>query len=201
MEERHRKMDEWKSSLEHLRVQLNLGLEEAKDEFEKQKENLKDWVDAVSQKLHQAQGFTEDKAAKLKTSLEELRVQAALGRAETEEALDEQRHKMSEKIHNLKHDVNQAYQKTKGNTNELLSETKDRLDDLHTRFDLFRLQAHLAKMETDDAWEERKKDLSGKMHDINLKLEEGKEAAVEKWDHFKEEMSEAWSHFRGAFKP
>ncbi len=199
-QEKYKKIDEWKSSLENLRVQLHLGLEEAKDEFEEQKKKLNEWTHDIQAKLRHAKDLTEEKALKLRTGLDDLRVQAALGKADTEDAWDKQRDNLSKKIHELKHQVKEVYSHSKGNAKEILDKASDQLDDLHTRFDLFRLQAHLAKMESADAWEERKKVLSEKIHDINTKLEKGKETASEKWDHFSQEMSEAWTHFRDAFK-
>lgn len=197
-EEKNRKLEEWKAKLEHLQVQLHLGIEDAKDEFEKQKKQLEDWLNSTKHKLSDIKDITKDKATNVKSGLEELRLQAALGKAETEQAFQEQREKMSHKIHDLKHKVNEAYYESEGNAKEMLDEAGEKLEDFHTRFDLFRLQAHLGKMEAEDAWKSRKVDISNKMEELKTKLEKGKEVSSEKWDHFSTEMSEAWKHVKKA---
>jgi ElaB/YqjD/DUF883 family membrane-anchored ribosome-binding protein len=65
------KIEDWKTLVDHLEAQLGKGTEEAKEEFEKQKENLRTWLNSMSDKL--------DKA-KVKASLEELRVHSAVAR-------------------------------------------------------------------------------------------------------------------------
>jgi len=194
------KLNSWKDSAEHLHVQLHLGAEEAKDEFEKQKRNLDDWIKIQSKKLHSVKDISQEKASQIKTALEELQVQAALGKAETEDALKEQQAKLSNSIHDLKLLINKNYSRVKGNTTELIEEINETLDDYHTRFDLFRLQTHLAKMDTTESWNEKKKELSAKLNDLGKKLEREKEKASERLDDFSDEMSEAWSHIRKAFK-
>jgi len=194
------KLNNWKNSAEHLNVQLHLGAEETKDEFEKQKRNLNDWIDIQSKKLHNVKDISHEKALQIKTAMEELQVQAALGKAETEDALKEQQMKLSNDIHNLKLLINKNFSRVKGNTTELLEEINETLDDYHTRFDLFRLQTHLSKMGANESWNEKKKELSAKLNDLGARIERKKEKASERMDDFSDEMSEAWSHIRKAFK-
>ena len=194
------RLNNWKASAEYLHMQLHLGTKEAREEFEEQKKSLGDWIDNQSKKLQNTKDITHKKALELKASLEELRVQAALGKAETEDALKEQHKKLNESIHNLKQEINEVYGNTKGKVNEYAEEINETLDEYHTRFDLFRLQAHLAKMDSTESWNKKKKELSAKLHDLGVKLESNKEQASDKWDNFSDEMSEAWSHIRNAFK-
>ena len=194
------KLTNWKNSAEHLHVQLHLGAEEAKDEFEKQKRNLDDWIEIQSKKLQGVKDISLEKATQIKTAMEELRVQAALGKAETEDALKEQQTKLSNGIHNLKLLINKNYSKVKGNTTDVIEEINETLDDYHTRFDLFRLQTHLAKMDANESWNEKKKEISAKLNDLGRRIEREKEKASERLDDFSDEMSEAWNHIRKAFK-
>ena len=194
------KLNNWKASAEHLNVQLHLGAEEAKDEFEKQKNKLGDWLEIQNKKLDNTKDISREKAVQIKAALEELQVQAALGKAETEDALKEQQKKLSNGIHNLKVLINKNYNRVKENTTEFTEEISETLDDYHTRFDLFRLQTHLAKMDANESWNKKKKELSAKLHDLNVNLERKKEKATEKLDDFSDEMSEAWSHIRKAFR-
>ncbi len=199
-EKTQRKLNAWKASLEHLNVQLHLGAEEAKDEFEKQKKNLAHWIDITGEKLHETKDISKEKALQLKTAMEELRVQAALGRAETEDALKEQQENLKKGIHNLKYNIAEVYKTTKEEIDDFADKAHDKLDDFHTRFDLFKLHAHLAKMDAGETWAKKKKELSVKLHNLNTKLEESKDTSSDKWDHFSKEIAAAWHHFRIAFK-
>lgn len=193
------KLNEWKGSLEHLNMQLHLGADEARDEFEKQKQNLVAWLDAASETLKIAEGIGEEKVMELKASLEELRVQAALGKAESVEALREQQEKLSKGIYKLQNTMTEAHTTAEGRLSDFTQYANDRLIDFRTRFDLFKLHSHLAQMDASEAWEEKRNELSVKLNDLNTILESNKETASEKWDSFSSEMSESWKHFRTAF--
>ncbi len=194
------KLTDWKASVEHLNVQLHLGAAEAREEFEKQKKNIGSWLDIIEDKLKNTKDLGTEKALKLKTSLEELRVQAALGKAESEDVMYEQVKNINKGIHNLKHNLNQTIDASEEEFHELSEKSHDRLDDFHTRFDLFRLRAHLGKKEVEETWEDKKKELATKLHELDNNLDKSKHAASEKWEHFTEEVSESWKVLKNAFK-
>lgn len=194
------KLTDWKASVEHLNVQLHLGAAEAREEFENQKKNVGSWIDTIEEKLKNTRDLGAEKALKLKTALEELRLQAALGKAESEDVMHEQVKNINKGIHNLKHSLNQTIDASEEKFHDLSEKSHDRLDDFHTRFDLFRLRAHLGKKEVEANWEDKKKELAAKLHDLDTKLDKSKHAASEKWEHFAEEVSESWKVLRNAFK-
>lgn len=195
-----KKLEDWKSSLEHFEEKLHITTDEVVDEFQEQKKHLVAWLDQVDDHLQNVVTHSEEKALDLKAKVDELRLQAALGKAETVEALDEQRKALDIKIHDIKHDVSQAYHQAGDDIKDLLDDVNGKLDDFQMRFDLLRLQAHLGKEEAKEIWEEKKQELSLKLHEVNTKLHQYKETATEKWEHFSSEMATAWSHFREAFK-
>lgn len=194
------KLNELKAKAEHLNVQLHLGAKEAKEEFENQKKNLGSWVDVIEEKLKDFKDLGAEKTQKLKTSIDELRVQAALGKAESEDIMDEQAKKINKGIHTLKHNMADVLDASEEKAKDLSEKSKDRLDDFHTQFDLFRLRTHLGRKEVAETWDEKKKELSEKLHELNVKIDQNKEVASEKWDHFTDEVSEAWKHLTKAFK-
>ncbi len=195
-----KKLNQLKASAEHLNVQLHLGAAEAKDEFEEQKKNLAKLVDTAQEKLGNVIDAGEEKAKNLKTTIDELRVQAALGRAETEDVLEDQAKKINKGLNQLKKGLANTADKAEHKAESFADETKHQIEDMHTRFDLLRLRTHLGKKEAEKAWDEKKKELSEKLHEFNQKLEKGKDVAEDKWEHFADEMSEAWDHLKKAFK-
>ena len=194
------KLQAWKALAEQLNVQLHLGIAESKDEFEKQKKHLSSLIDATNKKLRILKGISQDSAIKLKSELEELQVQATLGKADTQDAFKDQQQKMAQKIHQLRQSISEFYDSTEENVKDFAEITDEMLNNYHTRFDLFRLQFHLGKKETEQAWEHRKKEVSEVLHHIKVKIDKGSEVSEEKWDNFSKEMSEAWNHVIKAFK-
>ena len=66
--------------------------------------------------------------------MEELRVQAALGRAETKDNLEEQRKKIAVSILQLKREFSEVYDTSKENYNDSSEKVNDKLNDFQTRF-------------------------------------------------------------------
>lgn len=186
----------WRSLVDQLQVQLHQGAEEAKDEFENQKKELTTWLDSVGEKLDKAKDTGSEKAQKLKSSLEELRVQAALAKAETKDEIEEQQKMIAKGIHQLRHEISETVDDSKEKVEKIHVKMDDKLDDYQTRFDLFRLQLHLGKMETEENWDQKKEDIGDKLAQLKTKLKiKGKELDG-KWDEFSGEISEGWKQIR-----
>lgn len=195
-EEAKRKVEEWKTLVDELNVQFHLGTEEAKEEFEEQKKKLGKWLDAVSHKLQHAKELSKEKALQLKSSMEELRVQAALGTAETKEQLEEQQKKITRGIHQFKHKISEAFETSKEGIDDIVENVDHELNDFHTRFDLFRLHFHLGKEETKEMRDDKKKEIANQLHVIKTKLKKGNEAIGNIWDHFSSDIKEEWNRIR-----
>ena len=194
------KLEQWKSQAEQLNLQMHLGAAEARDEFERQKKELKNWLHETDQEIENLEKEGKHQYIELRRKIDELRVQAALGKAEAEDSLKEQQRNLARGIHGVKHELNQAVEKSDEIGSEVMEGLEDGIDHFRTRFDLFRLQLNLGASEAKDYWEEKKKTLSGKLHEINNKMEEAADKAEDKWEGFSEEMSHAWKHFRKAFE-
>ncbi|TNF23608.1 MAG: hypothetical protein EP314_09050, partial [Bacteroidetes bacterium] len=63
-----------KTTVEGLNVQLHLGKADAEKAFEEQKANLRDWTVKMSSRLDEAKELNKDQLAKIRQTLEELRV-------------------------------------------------------------------------------------------------------------------------------
>lgn len=199
-EEIKEKLNDWKGQIEHLNVQLHLGTSEAKEEFEKQKKKLGIWIDETKLKLSDLENEGMENATALKSSLEDLRVQTALGKAETEDALKEQRKNLSLGIQEFQRKADIFHNASEIKIREFAEYTSNQLDDFQTTFDLFRLHFHLGKSDFEEEWKDKKREISNKIHDLKSKLEQKSEETSENWDDFSSEMSEAWKHVKSAFK-
>ncbi len=199
-EKAEQKLKNLKALKEQLNVQLHLNADDTKVEFEKQKKNLSEWLDSTNKKLQNVKGISEEKTQKINSSIAALSSQAALGMAKTDDVLSEQQKKISDSIKTLQMDVNEAFNASKDEVKDIGEEVDYKLSDFHSRFDLFRLQFHLGKLESKDAWEQKKKLISADLHDIEAKIDKGFAGASEKWDYFSDEVSDSWKRLVNVFK-
>lgn len=188
-----------KAYVEKLNVQLHLGAAEAKDEFENQKRNIREWTHTTRQNLSEYGEKSEEKVKQLQSKIDELRVQAELGKAETEEVLQDQQKKIRMLIHEVEVEAKALYNTSEGKLNELSSDIRNEVDYLKTSFDLFKLRLAYAKTETKEAWEAKKKEIVAELNELKNKIEEEKSTLSENWNKFKSEMSESAKHFKKAF--
>lgn len=194
------KFDNWKSKVEELRLQMHLGSADARDEFEEQKRKLKKWADEKGKKIDELEGEAKIKLKKLRADLEELQVQAALGRAEAKDAFADQQKQLTTKLHEIEEELKVAYNSTEKGVVKISEEVEEELTDFKTKFELFRVQFSLGKAEAKDYWDDKKKDLSKRLTELDRKIDDMKDRAEDKWDDFSGEMTEAWKHIRKAFK-
>lgn len=192
------KMEEWKKEVDQLKNQLQHNTEDAKSSFEKQKANLLKWTDEMKHEFEKVEGIGEEKAKTFKGNLEDLRVQAALGKMDSLDAWHDQQKKMNHSIHNMRNSIAKMEKDAAGNAKALLQQSNYTLDGYQTKFEMYRLQLIDGKEGAVQSWNDRKKDITLRLEKLSNKLEEGKTDAAEKWDGFSKEMGEAWSHFKKA---
>mgnify|MGYP000713552359 CR=1 FL=1 len=192
-------LEEAKSVLESLNVQLYLGKADAEKAFEEQKASLRDWSIKMQSRVDIAKDLNKEQAQKIKVALEELRVQAALGKATTDDMLKEQQKELKKRMEILRSDIDLVFQTSKEHSDDLLEDLSLRLHDYQVKFDIFKLQLQLAKMEGEVELEKRKKEASKQLKELQNELEKRAEEASGKLEHFSKEMSHAWKHVRKAF--
>jgi ElaB/YqjD/DUF883 family membrane-anchored ribosome-binding protein len=89
------------------------------------------------------------------TEIEELQVQASLGKAEAADKYEEIKKKFDHFVHDAKAKFNDG---------------KGKVDDLHTKFDELRVQLALGKAEGIEAFKEQKKKILTKIKEIEVKI-------------------------------
>ena len=91
-----------KQEFDELRLQLALGKSEAVDFFEKQKEHLKERAEAAKEHVDKNPLIDDATKAFLAGRLDELRLQLALGKMETRDAIAEQQPKIEKALDSVK---------------------------------------------------------------------------------------------------
>ncbi len=176
--------------IEELEVQLSLGKAEAIDEIEKQKVNLKQFIDET---LKIISGTKMENH--LKSSLEEIQLQLALGKAETKEKLEEQIEKIlksislyKSKMELLKDDLKDKYPSI-----EHFDKNADKLKML---VDIAKLQFHLGKAELKEEVEKDKDIFLNKLKDFKFKIGNDYEITEDRLESFKEGIYNAFDAFK-----
>ncbi|MBI4947004.1 MAG: hypothetical protein HY840_11465 [Bacteroidetes bacterium] len=180
--------------LEQFRLQASLGKAQAKDVYEEAKKKFNAYLHEAKLRFDNAKEIATEKTTQLKTALEELQVQLALGKAETKEAFEEQRKTITHALNSLE---------TLIRSNKTSSEYYSRLlmetEQFKIKLDILRMQYKLNKFRKLENLDSTKTDLSKKLFDIKNRLAKKEQEAKGKWEHFQEEISDAYSHLKKAF--
>ena len=195
-----KKVEDWKEDIEQIEDQLEHTGENVKDAFEQQKAKLSHWIEEVKKDLDRMEDVGEEKAKNFKGKLEELRVQAALGKADAEDVFHERQKQLNLAVHNTKVAVAKFKKTASEKTNEFLEKSQQTLDRFHTSFDMFRLQMDLGRKDAKQNWQEKRKDIMLRVNTLKAKLAKAQEQSTDRWEHFSEEMAEAWTHVKEAVK-
>ncbi|MEZ4773868.1 MAG: hypothetical protein R3D00_11855 [Bacteroidia bacterium] len=191
-------LEDWSKELDDLELQISLGEEEIVAAYEKQKAAFTEFVNESKAKISEM--ASNDHVQKLRGKLEALQVQLALGKAESLEAYEEQKKRLTESIQEAK-DEYETYMSSLGDKKQELSgNLSGKLEQFKTKMDLFHLQFALGKADAKEELKEKQEELTATLATIRAKIDEKKEAAEETWDEFTDEVSEAFDQFKGAMK-
>ncbi len=186
----------WKQKAEELRLQLYLGKKEVEEKFEDEKKNIKLWADETRKDIAD---LSSENAKSFKTKLETLKVQAALGKAESKEALVEQETKLKKAFNEVQKEANILAEDSSEKVAEVGKNASDKIEIWQTQMDIFKLQMQLGKKEAEIEWESKKKQIKDKLNDIDKSIEEMKKEGSESIENFRTEMAKSWQHLKSAF--
>lgn len=186
----------WKQKAQEIRVQLNLGAAEAADKYEEEKKAVRTWISETEQKIKENKDSRLDK---LKTKLEELKVQASLGRAEARDEYEEQRKNFNTKLHEARQEAKELSQKADSQAKTIGEKASQRLQAWQTQFDIFNLQLHLGAKEAGEKWDEQKGKFKSWLDNLDDQLDDLQADSKGSWESFKTEVSSSWSNVKSRF--
>ena len=191
------KLRRLKTQAEEMNLQMNLGKDEAKEAFESRKGTLVSWLDQLKDKMDEMGDVSEDKVIDLKTKMEELRLQAALGKAESEDAIKEQQANLSTGITDIKSKLKDVFATTELGAKATADRFEDELEGLQTKFELFKVQMGLDGDNAEEKMTQMKKMMSDKLDFLSKKMDEGGDSLEDKWDDITGSMSSWWKKVKG----
>lgn len=180
------------TELEEFQLQLNLGKAEAEDKYEDAKNKLRSFIHETKGEVDSGVDIGKEKMSELRSQLEALNVQLALGKADTLDKFEEQKKKILKAIHELEVGI-----KTNKELNRAYAYTLIQLDMFKVQMEILEDRYKEGKKDFKDTLEKGKEELNAFVNKIRSKSAEEKRES--RWEHFQDEISEAFNHLRNAF--
>lgn len=197
-------LEDWLKRLDEIDLDLDLGKgnEEAAAFLEKQKAAFKELVQDIRARLEEAE--ESERGQQLKAKLDDLQVQLALGKADTEDALKEQQQKLENAVNDVRANYLTWREKTldtvESGIDKLSAEVEKVITNLESQLDRLRVQLALGKAEAGDELADTRAELRQKVREIREKIEARADDAEARWDQFNEELNESYTHLKSALR-
>jgi hypothetical protein len=177
----------WKNSLEEMRLQFSMGKMDAADAFEKQKAHLQSMIESMKTNLDKATDVAEEHANKLRSKLEELNLQLNLGKADGKDMFEEQRKKIDLALQEVFAAGKLAYH---GNYGYMMELFENNSKAIKTGLEIAQLQFALAKMEVKEESEKARKEIQEKIAELQSSAEKAQELTKENLEQWGKQMKE-----------
>ncbi len=191
-------LNNWKEAIGSLSERKKLDVAESSRQLEILKKRLNEWLDKSNEEFEKLSEKSKAELTGLRQQLDELRVQAALARAEGRDALEEQEKKIRQAIADIEVELKKLMKSSDEAVRNMAEKSAHSLALLQMKLELLRLQAHLAAMEARSEWEKNEKVLKRELAEWKIKMKKWEENAGERYEEFSKEMSEAWKHLKRA---
>ena len=193
-------LNKWRESIDELELQLSLGKSEALEEFEKRKTALNHSVNELKAKAVEWENLGEAKTQDFRAKLDELQVQLALGKAETEDIFNEQRKKIEHAIYESAISFKEIRDQAGVHVVNFIDDFDQSLNEFKSKLETFKLHYSLGKAEVKDELEKSRVELKSNLNELKQKFDEAGKVNEAKWDDFKSEMQTSFTHAKKAFE-
>ncbi|WNJ17738.1 hypothetical protein [Pontibacter sp. G13] len=191
-------LGKWSRELDDLEVSMNMEDSELEQRFAQTQSKLEEWVKDAEHAWDQWQ--PSESAANIKSALESLRVQAALGSAEGKEALTNQRKELSKALNQFQQTWS-TWSKDVGEASDgYAKEITEQVSAFQTQIDLMRVKFNLGKADANDQIDAEVKEIRQKIHEMKQRAQTAQGNSDEKWQSAKAELAESWEHLKSAIQ-
>lgn len=176
----------WKERLDVLKLKLELGKMDVREELEAFESELRNYINRLENLLD---NYVKDhKQAKLiKGRLEEIQVQLVLAKADTKDLLYEETKKLRDKLYAIKWDTLDWMKTLKNEKTEELKEAIEEEMEFYTaQLEMMNVQLHLGKAEAREKWDELRAILLHRLQVLRYKVEHD---AGGRWGEMRKEMA------------
>ncbi|MHB2018048.1 MAG: hypothetical protein ACYCW6_13945 [Candidatus Xenobia bacterium] len=180
--------------VDSLEAQVSLPRQQATERLEQAKQRMRDALDDVKGEFSRQQSLAAEHRQKLAQAVDELKLQIALGKAETRDAIEAQSKTFESAVGSFEHVTAAEMSKTAHYLWEYYQQVRNRLE---AEFDAANVRA---REEMSNQWEKRKADLLGQVRHWREELEVERKKRAQKWEQFQGELKPALDQIAHAFK-
>lgn len=182
--EAHREIDE-------LALQLSLGKAEGKDKFEEIKKEFRAEVTRLKDLLSNASDNV--LSPEVRSRIEALELQLALGRAESRERFDEQKNKIISALHSLETEIKDQWHRI-----QAPHQFAHQVEKFKLKLEILRLRFGLKKFEVKEDYHSRMATAKSEINSLTSGARDQLSKGKEKYDDFRDEVSLAYKHLKKA---
>ena len=189
-------LDHWDARLDALEAQLDDGREEAMQRVEQGRQKLSEVAHKLEENLEDVADLSAEAVADLSVDLQQLRVQLALGQAETREAFNEQRTNLRHAISGAEAKLAVIEQRAEERVGDEMERFVKASDRLQAELDAAELQFALGKAEARSALAEKRGDFNKQLRTLRKRLHEAGEKAEHRLESLEDELGEGVAAYR-----
>lgn len=197
-------LDKWQAKAEAMEAQVEASKEQVSEKFEASKQKYLEFMDKLKEKVSANKELSQERAQALHTKIDEARVQIALGKADTADAIEAQTKVIKKKIREVEEELNKDIASFDKKLNEGWSQIMENLVKASDVFeaDLDAAGARLTALKSKASGElkESKEEIKKSLAEIKEKIAEERKNFSESTAAFDAEFSEGWNKIVGAFK-
>jgi len=197
-------LDKWQAKAEAMEAQVEASKEQVSEKFEASKQKYLEFMDKLKEKVSANKELSQERAQALHTKIDEARVQIALGKADTADAIEAQTKVIKTKIREVEEELNKDIASFDKKLNEGWSQIMENLVKASDVFeaDLDAAGARLTALKSKASGElkESKEEIKKSLAEIKEKIAEERKNFSESTAAFDTEFSEGWNKIVGAFK-
>ncbi len=186
------KMDQVKAFFEELEVQLALGKAEAKEVFEREKQNFMDFVEVQRTRMKKDEELKMERLNELEARIEALAELLVQPVPDTVEAYDAAKEKLLHHVYEVEGILKETYSEAGAGLRPLL-------DNFRNALDAYRIQLALSSLEKQAEAASKKEELDSTLAELLGRLR-ADEKSDDRLRHFSEEMETAFEHMKKAVK-
>lgn len=180
--------------LDEMAVQLALGKAEAKDKFEEVKKQMRKRIRKISDKVEIEIEEGKDWAQSLQTKLSNLREKLKKDKAETPEALHQQKQEIVTGLNEVEKEMEKSGKSRFSRSFALASEK------IKLQMDLLDKKWDAGKKEISEEFKEEMGKAKQKLNTISAKLKDKADDVDDRFDDFKDDVRDAYENLKRAVK-
>jgi hypothetical protein len=195
-----KRVDAWEKSALAFEAQLDAGKAAVADRIEQQKDRVGDALDRAKDALDRSVDTADATKEELRSDLDHVKVQLALGKMETRQAYEEQKKKISDAVGRLEASLDAREAASDRAIEEAIDAWVAEEITLEAELEAAAIQWELERVERKAEWDNKKQEARNKVRAFRRRLEEGRSAGKGKLEAFAGQADEGFEQVKQAFK-